>query len=318
MRNAFADEILQVAREYQTFVLLSGDIGNKLFDSYKDEFSDRFFNCGVAEANMISLASGMALSGMRPVAYTITPFITTRCFEQIRVDLCYHHVPVIIVGVGAGLSYAANGPTHHSCEDIAMLRVLPGMTVLCPADSWELRGAIWEAMKQEGPVYIRIGKKGEPVVYQKRPDFVIGKSIGLKQGNDICFLATGNMVASTLEAADELEKHGVSCRVESFHTIKPLDTALLKEVFDTFPLVTTVEEHSRLGGLGGSIAEWVCDAPSLQARLLRIGTPDAFFHEAGEQEYARERLGLSPHAIAEKAHQALKQVREKKAYHKVS
>src|SRR5436190_12698442 len=162
MRNAFAAEILDRATEDPRVVLLSGDIGNRLFDKYKAKHPGRFFNCGVAEANMISLGAGMAASGLRPVAYTIAPFMTSRAFEQIRVDVCYHHVPVIVAGVGAGLCYASLGATHHSCEDIALMRSLPGMTVLCPADPLEVRLALKAALKLDGPCYLRLGKKGEP------------------------------------------------------------------------------------------------------------------------------------------------------------
>src|SRR5437588_11098242 len=164
MRNAFAAEITALAEKDDRVVLLSGDIGNRLFDNYKERFKTRFFNCGVAEANMMSMAAGMAFSGMRPVAYTITPFITTRCLEQIRVDVCYHNVPVTIVGVGAGLSYASLNATHHSCEDIAFLRAIPNMTVVCPADPFEVRCALTASIQRGGPVYLRLGKKGEPVI----------------------------------------------------------------------------------------------------------------------------------------------------------
>jgi transketolase len=160
MRNAFADEITELAAIDKRVVLLSGDIGNKLFDNFKKIDKNRFYNCGVAEANMMGVAAGMALSGLRPIIYTITPFTTTRCFEQIRVDVCYHRAPVIIVGTGSGLSYAELGPTHHSLEDMAILRTLPGMCVLAPCDVFELRAALRVALQQDRPVYILIGKKG--------------------------------------------------------------------------------------------------------------------------------------------------------------
>lgn len=298
MRNAFAAEITQLAAEDSRLVLLTGDIGNRLFDAYKDRFPGRFFNCGVAEANMMSVAAGMALSGLRPITYTITPFTTTRCLEQIRVDVCYHNVPVIIVGVGAGLSYAANGGTHHSCEDIAFLRVLPHMTVICPGDSWEVRAALRAALQQDAPVYIRLGKKGEPVVHDGMPAFRIGKAIIMRPGSDVCVLSTGNLLPVSLAAADELAREGIAAQVVSFHTVKPLDEYLLSEVFKTFPVVLTVEEHSILGGLGGSVAEWLADQAPVRGRLRRIGTADTFLHEAGEQEYARERFGLTAENIA--------------------
>lgn len=298
MRNAFATEITALAAEDERTVLLSGDIGNKLFDNYKERFPQRFFNCGVAEANMIGMAAGMALSGLRPVTYTITPFTTTRCLEQIRVDVCYHNVPVVIVGVGGGLSYAGLGPTHHSCEDIALLRVLPNMTVICPGDAVEVRQALRAALRHDGPVYIRLGKKGEPVIHKETPDFIIGKGIVLQTGNDVCLLSTGNMLPTAMQAAEELEKRGASAQVVSFHTVKPLDEALLLNVFSNFSVVVTIEEHSRLGGLGGSVAEWLSDQLPQKARLCRVGTADKFLHEAGNQAYARECFGLTPENIA--------------------
>lgn len=169
MRNAFAQELTALAAQNPQIVLLSGDIGNRLFDPFKAQCPNRFFNCGVAEANMASIAAGLAMCGLRPITYTIAPFNTTRCLEQIRDDICYHHVPVIIVGTGAGLSYASLGCTHHSCEDIAFLRSLPNMTVLCPADSMELRSLLRLAIQHPGPVYMRIGKTGEPIIHQEPP-----------------------------------------------------------------------------------------------------------------------------------------------------
>ncbi len=297
MRNAFAAEITALAAADPRVVLLMGDIGNRLFDNYKANNPDRFFNCGVAEANMVSMAAGMALCGLRPVAYTITPFITTRCLEQIRVDLCYHNAPVVLVGVGGGLSYASLGGTHHSCEDIALLRALPHMTVICPADAVETKLALRAAFRHNGPVYLRIGKKGEPVIHTREPEFTIGKAIEIRTGNDVCLLATGNILPITLQAADLLSQDGVSANVVSFHTVKPLDEDFLALAFQKFSVVVTIEEHSRLGGLGGAVAEWLVDSPSQKARLIRIGTPDSFLHEAGEQDYARERFGLTAEAI---------------------
>lgn len=304
MRNAFAAEITTLAGEDERIVLLSGDIGNRLFDEYKARHPHRFYNCGVAEANMIGMAAGMALCGLRPVAYTITPFITTRCLEQIRVDVCYHNLPVVIVGVGAGLCYASLGATHHACEDIALLRVLPNMTVVCPGDAWEVRLALRAALEHSGPVYLRLGKKGEPVVHTQPPDFVIGKGIVVRAGYDVCLLSTGNVLPIAVEAAEELDAHGVSAQVVSLHTVKPLDEALLHQAFSRFAVVATIEEHSRLGGLGSSVAEWLADRPFLKARLLRFGTADTFLHGTGDQAHARRHLGLTAEHIAEKTWQA--------------
>jgi transketolase len=305
MRNAFAAEITALAAEDDRVVLLSGDIGNRLFDDFKARAPGRFFNCGVAEANMIGVAAGMAMCGLRPVAYTITPFVTTRCLEQIRVDVCYHHVPVVIVGTGSGLSYASLGATHHSCEDIAFLRSLPHMTVVCPADPVEARLAVRAALAYDDPVYIRLGKKGEPVVHKQPPQFVIGKGIVVRPGREVGLLSTGNMLPVAVRAAELLGDKGVSAEVVSLHTVKPLDDALLADAFARFEAVVTVEEHSLLGGLGGAIAEWLVDRPGQKARLLRVGTGDTFIHEAGDQEYARRHFGLTPEAIAERVLGAL-------------
>lgn len=298
MRNAFANEVTKLGAEDPRVVLLSGDIGNKLFDKFKEKAPTRFFNCGVAEANMMGVAAGLALSGLRPFVYTITPFTTTRCLEQIRVDACYHRAPVVIVGTGSGLSYAELGPTHHSCEDMAILRVLPGMTVLAPCDEVEVRLGLRAALANDGPVYMRIGKKGEPLIHKTAPDFRIGRSITVRPGSDVCLLSAGTIMSAALRAADALAARGISARVESFHTIKPLDTRLLEEVFDRYPVVAVVEEHSRLGGLGGSVAEWLAARGRARARLVAFGTDDAFMHEIGSQEYARRRFGLTAENIA--------------------
>ena len=301
MRNAFADELTKLGSQDSRVVMLSGDIGNRLFDKFRAAHPTRFFNCGVAEQNMMGVAAGMAMSGLRPVVYTITPFVTTRCLEQIRTDACYHDVPVTIVSVGGGLSYAGLGPTHHSCEDIALLRALPNMAVVCPGDAWEVRAALRAALTQDHPVYIRIGKKGEPLVHKALPaDFAIGRALTLRHGSTACLLSTGNMLPETVEAAERLEAAGISTQIVSFHTIKPLDTALLAEIFERFPLVATVEEHSLIGGFGAAVAEWLADAAVTPRRFLRFGTPDAFFKMSGEQEFARAQLGLTGHQIADK------------------
>lgn len=300
MRNAFAQEITRLAAEDEGIVLLSGDIGNRLFDTYKTKFPQRFFNCGVAEANMTGIAAGMALCNLRPVTYTIAAFNTVRCLEQIRVDICYHNLPVIIVGVGGGLSYASLNATHHALEDIAFLRILPNMAVICPADAWEVRAALNTALKYDGPVYIRLGKKNEPLIHSHFPKFTIGKGIVVRPGQDLCFLGTGNVLPIVIKTAEKLEKLDISAQVVSFHTVKPLDNKLLTDVFTEFSLVVTVEEHSILGGLGGSVAEWLSDRPPFKARLCRIGTDDAFLYNAGEQHYARKHFGLTPDQIVDK------------------
>lgn len=305
MRNAFAAELTALVKDDPRIVLLSGDIGNRLFDNFKALAPDRFFNCGAAEANMIGVAAGLAMNGFRPIAYTITPFVTSRCYEQIKVDVSYHNLPVIIVGTGSGLSYASLGATHHSLEDIAIMRVLPHVAVVCPADGHEVRAALKEALDYNGPVYLRIGKKGEPAVHSATPQLKIGKAIVMRDGKDVCLLSAGNTLPLAFKVADELVSAGLTSRVVSFHTVKPLDQEMLKEVSARFPVVATLEEHSLAGGFGSAVSEWINDNGFFPGRLLRFGARDEFLHESGSQEYARAKYGLTVEEISAAIRSAL-------------
>ncbi|MTJ82588.1 MAG: transketolase [Telmatospirillum sp.] len=300
MRNVFSAEITRLAQRDPKVILLSGDIGNRLFDRFKDQAPDRFFNCGIAEGNMMGVAAGMALSGFRPVVYTIAPFTTVRCLEQIRVDVCYHNLPVVIVGTGAGLAYAELGATHHSCEDVALLRALPNMTVFCPGDPWELRVGLERSLDLSGPVYIRLGKKGEPDVHPERPALQFGKALTLREGTDVCLITTGTVMPVVMAATERLAEAGVSAQVESFHTVKPLDVERLEDLLLRFPVIAIIEEHSRIGGLGGAIAEWrtysshvgMSVGGSLPT-LLSFALEDAFVHDRASQADARREAGLT-------------------------
>ncbi|MBU1342251.1 MAG: transketolase [Proteobacteria bacterium] len=297
MRNAFAQEMKDQAGMNDKIVLLSGDIGNKLFDSYKENYADRFFNCGVAEANMTSMAAGMALNGLQPVTYTITPFNTSRCYEQIKIDICYHNLPVIVVGVGAGLSYAGLGATHHSFEDIAIMRVLPNMHIMCPCDAVEVKLCLRAALALKKPVYIRLGKKNEPIIHKGEPDLILGKGLIIKEGKTVCLLGCGNILPNVYAAGRTLENLGISTRIVSMHTVKPLDSVLLKEVFSTFEIVCTIEEHSLIGGFGSAVAEWVIDNAVPVKKFYRFGIKDSFTHKSGNQENARKMNQLTPEDI---------------------
>lgn len=304
MRNAFARAITRLAQENPELVLLSGDTGNRLFDDFKAAHPSRFLNCGIAEANMISLAAGMAMSGLKPVTYAIAPFTTYRCLEQIRVDLCYYNLPVVIVAVGAGLSYAALGPTHHSCEDLAVLRAMPNLTLLCPADPLETGLALDAAFAHPGPVYLRLGKKGEPAVHPAPFDFQIGIAQRLRAGERVAIVSTGTASHLALQAAERLQQHQISAEVVHFATIKPLDTACLASLCSQFELLVSLEEHSTIGGLGSALAEWLSSRPQ-HPPLLRLGTPDRFFSETGNRDYVFSQWDLSPEAIALSVFQAL-------------
>jgi len=294
MRNAFADEILKLALADERIVVLSGDIGNRLFDKFKAAMPTRFYNCGVAEANMISLAAGLASSGLRPVCYTITPFVTTRCLEQIKLDVCYHNMPVTIVGTGSGLSYAALGSTHHSFEDLAIMRSLPGMNVLAPADAPELRAAMRWAFAQNQPAYLRIGKKGEPVLTEEAA-FTAGCWQCLRTGSSATLLACGTILSEVLAAADLLAKDNIQAAVWNCASVKPLDLEALSHLGSS--PVFSIEEHSVLGGFGSAVAEFL-SARKNPPRLIRLGIPDEFLHDCGEQEEARVYCGLDAASLA--------------------
>ena len=303
MRNSFANEITQLSRLDDDLILLSGDIGNKLFDPLKEIAPEKVLNCGIAEQSMIGVGAGMANLGLKPIVYTITPFTTYRCFEQIRVDVCYNNLKVIIVGTGSGLSYATLGPTHQSLEDIAILRSLPSMTVFCPCDPNEVRFGLRAALDHDGPVYIRLGKKGEPVLYEN-PDeqITLGKAVTLRQGDDICIIGTGPILGEALKAADELSARGLGCHVENFHSIKPIDTQRLDELAAKFEAVIVIEEHSKIGGLFSAIAEYYADK-TLRPSLHSLGTGDLFLHEIGSQQFARQHFGITAESIIQKAAQ---------------
>lgn len=307
MRNAFAQEITQIAKENSSVVLLSGDIGNRLFDGYKESNGDRFFNCGVAEANMASMAAGLAMVGLKPITYTIAAFNTIRCLEQIRVDICYHNLPVIIVGVGSGLSYASLGCTHHCLEDISHMRSIPNLTVLCPADAWELRALLQQSISYPSPIYLRLGKKGEPNVYDRVPEVEIGKVKVLQKGEKICLFATGTMVPYAIEAT---AKHP-DIEIVSMHTIKPLDEKYLKEAAEKFPIWISLEEHSRIGGLSSALSDWIIDY-HISTKLFSIATPDLFPHPIGSQSFLREQFNLDLGSIREKIETIQKEFHENK------
>jgi len=298
MRDAFAQEITRLATERADLILLSGDIGNRMFDRYKQVAPERFLNCGIAEANMMSVAAGMALNGLRPVIYTITPFTTIRCLEQIRVGVAYHQAPVLIVGTGSGLSYAELGPTHHSLEDMTILRMLPGMNVLAPSDSSELVAQLREAIEAPNPTYIRIGKKGEPALHRPGAKMGIGKANLLRDGSDLLVLGVGPILGEALKAAEAVASEaGISVAVASVGGVKPLDTGFLEAMARRFQRWISLEEHSITGGLGSALLEWLTEHGGPSVHLKRLGVPDLFLHELGDQSYARRKLELDAEAL---------------------
>jgi len=299
MRTAFVEELTRQARENPAVILLTGDLGYTVFEAFQAEFPERFINCGVAEANMIGTAAGLAREGMRPFVYSFIPFVIFRALEQIRIDVCYHDLPVTIVGLGAGYSYGDMGATHHALEDIAVTRALPGMCVICPGDPWEVRRAVSALSAYNGPAYMRLAKRGEPAVHEAEAggEFQIGRAIVLQEGGAIALVATSNMLSTAVEAARKLESaHGIRPTVVSMHTLKPLDEFYVRRLSETCRAIFTIEEHSVLGGLGGAVSEVVASVPT-RCAVHRIGIPDRFAHVSGSQAFYREQCGLTPDGV---------------------
>lgn len=294
MRNAFAKAMNELAQELDDVCLLSGDIGNRMFDRYKEIAPRRFFNCGIAEANMMSMAAGMGLSGLRPVVYTITPFTTTRCLEQIRTGVAYHESPVVIVGTGSGLSYAELGATHHSLEDIAILRSIPNIRICAPTDSLELTAQLRQAINERKPTYIRIGKKGEPNLLENKIKLGIGKAHLIKPGKDILLLGIGPILNEAIIAREKLKHEGVLMGVASMGSVKPLDIQFLKKsIREGYTKWISLEEHNKVGGLGSALIEWLSNNNINNVKVKQMGIDDHFIHKLGNQEYVREAEGLN-------------------------
>jgi transketolase len=296
MRTAFVNTLTEIARKDKDIFLLTGDLGYSVFENFMREFPARCYNIGVAEANMAGIAAGLALSGKKVFIYSIVPFVTMRCFEQVRNDICYQNLNVRIVGVGGGLCYGTAGMTHHSIEDIAIMRSLPNMTVICPGDPQEAGLAVKSSLSYQGPIYIRLGKGKEPNVHTGLKDFVIGKAITLRQGNDIALIAAGNMLQAAREVAERLTAKNISVRLISMHTIKPLDADIIKQASCQAKAIFTIEEHSLTGGLGSAVAEVLAETGN-RAYFRRIALRDACIKEVGSQEYLREKQGLDVQAL---------------------
>jgi len=254
MRKAFIKTLIGLAEKDKNVFLLTGDIGYSLLEDFANRFPERFINCGIAEQNMIGVAAGLALSGKKVYVYSIIPFITMRCFEQIKNDLCFQNLDVKLVGCGAGFSYGPQGTTHHAIEDIGVLRVLPNMTILSPADPTEAEELILQSYKIKTPTYIRLDK-GSKKLYSSKPNITIGRPTVLKEGKDGVIVATGAYLEVGINIVKKLEQNGHNFKLMSMHTLKPIDTEFLVKEISGKKLIFTLEEHNIIGGLGSAIGE---------------------------------------------------------------
>jgi transketolase len=245
---------------------------------------------------MMGVAAGMGMSGLRPIVYTIAPFTTTRCLEQIRIDVAYHKSPVIIVGTGSGLSYAGLGPTHHSLEDFAILKSIPNLQILAPWDSPSLRSLIHQAIASNLPTYIRIGKKGEKDISTQENVPEIGRSLQFRKGGDVCIVAVGTIAQESIDAALQLESKGIQVEVMLTHTVKPIPFEQFEDILSRHNIIVVIEEHSRIGGFGESMQAFVA-SKSLKRKIVSLGVGDKFLPTIGSQAYARKYFEISACSI---------------------
>lgn len=298
MRSVFNETLLEIAGENPRIFMILADIGYGEVEPFAEEFPDRFFNVGVAEQNMTGIACGVAMEGNIAVTYSIANFPTLRPLEQIRNDVCYHNANVKIVIIGGGLAYGSLGISHHSTEDLAIMRALPNLVVIAPSDFAEARAATKAMIEHDGPVYYRCGYKKEPDIHQGEIDFQIGRSIRVREGKDVTLIYTGTIGYNVLQAAKLLEKSGRHCRVLSMHTVKPIDVeAIVKAAGETSAIVT-VEEHNILGGLGGAVAEVLAEECGSSVKFKRLALPDINVSRVGSQQWLLAQYGLDAEGIA--------------------
>lgn len=275
MRNAYLNTLYDLAAHDENVLSLVSDNGLIVYDDFRRDFPKQYFNFGISEGNMITVAAGMASCGKIPFAYTIGAFLAYRSFEFIKLDVCLQKLNVKIVGIGAGMAYSTLGPTHHATEDIAVLRALPNLTLFSPATPIETKEVIKAAYKINGPVYIRLGTNNEPEIYDDKYKFEVGKGVKIKDGNDITFVTTGSITYAALQVAKLLEEKNVSVRVINIHTIKPFDKDIIEQAANETNRIITIEEHNIIGGLGSAVAEVIAEL-GLSTKLERIGLNDQF------------------------------------------
>lgn len=298
MRKACLSAIHEMARVDERVIFIGSDIARGTLQGFRDEMPDRFFMEGVSEAHIVSMMAGLAMNGKVPYVNTIACFITRRCFEQIVLDACLHRFNLRLIGSGGGLVYAPLGPTHLAIEDVAILRALPNMTIVSVADAEEMKRLMPETLDWPGPIYIRLGKGGDPIVTADNPPFAIGRAFPMRPGTDALVVTTGVMLKPALDAAESLERSGVSAGVLHVPTVKPLDTATLLDGIRSVRAVVTVEEHTIIGGLGSAVAEVLAEAGlSPTRRFARIGIPDVFPQKYGSQADLLAGFGITPQDI---------------------
>ncbi|MDD3692486.1 MAG: transketolase family protein [Oscillospiraceae bacterium] len=302
-REAYGEGLVELAAKYPNLIVLDSDLAAATKTvTFKKAYPDRFFDCGIAEQNMMSIAAGLATSGKQVFASSFAMFAAGRAFEQIRNSIGYPHIPVKIGATHAGISVGEDGATHQCCEDIALMRSIPGMTIICPADVVETIKAMHAVMELNGPAYLRLGRLAVPVLFDNAYEFKIGKGVQLLEGDDVSIIATGILVSAALEAAEILKDDGIKARVINISTIKPLDKEIVLKAAAETGAIVTAEEHNIIGGLGSAVCEAVCETQPVP--VVRVGINDEF-GKSGPALELLEIYGLTGKNIASKAKEAL-------------
>jgi transketolase len=298
MRKTCLNMVYELATKNKDIFFVGSDLGFNTLKEFKEAFPDRFFMEGIAEASVVGMAAGLALEGKIVYVNTIAPFITRRCYEQIVLDLCLHKVKVRLIGNGGGMVYAPLGPTHEINEDIAIMRVIPNMSIIAPCDAEEMARLMPQTVDVDGPLYIRLAKGYDPIVSDSSIPCEFGKSVLMQQGKDGLIVTTGITLSRALSAADTLQKKGVDVSVLHYHTVKPFDLEALLSIAEEVPIIITVEEHSISGGLGGIVAESIAEACFEDAKKFkRLGVPDMFPDDYGSQNWLLDRFKISAEEI---------------------
>jgi len=300
MRRAFSNTLVRMAEENEKVIFLTADLGFQVFDDFIDKFGSRYVNVGIAEAQLINAAVGLALEGWRPIVYSIAPFVTARPYEQIRFGVAYHNLPVMIVGAGGGFTYSNAGPTHHAPDDLALMSALPGMTVVTPGGPRELSELMPQMLELLGPSYLRVGKFGEPDVSHESA-IVLGKARRLLGGKRIAVLTAGDIISEIHPAVVELHKEPNGPALFHFHTIKPVDSETLDQIGNEFELMIIIEESISQGGLYHKICLWKAES-NAPIRILRLGAPDSFILGNPDIKELRKRIGVDKAALIKTVH----------------
>jgi len=299
MRNTFAKTIEAVCGEREDVFVLTGDAGLGVWDDFRVRYADRFVNTGVAEQNAIGMAAGLALAGWKVCVYNIVPFVLYRCYEQVRDDVCYQRLPVVLAGIGSGVAYAPAGMTHYAVEDLGVARTLPNLTVLSPIDPVEGAAAARHALAADGPVYVRLAKRGEPRLRSEGVEAVdVTRPCRLREGGDVALVFHGSIGAEVLAAAELLGTEGIGARVVSVTQVQPLAAEAIVRCVEGVSWVVTVEEHFAGCGMGSALAAWwAVERPG--PRLAVLGIRDGFIHAVRDHAGMRAHYGLSAAGIAE-------------------